>query len=42
MFADAGFDMIGLDFKGFGLSEGPRALITSEVEFLTDGAEFVK
>ena len=49
MFADQGYDFIGMDYKGYGRSEGQRRLIKNldllyeeELEFLLKAREFYK
>lgn len=39
--ADNGYDVVGYDYKGFGLSEGKRAFILNEQTFIDDGFNFV-
>ena len=40
LFVDQGYDFIGMDFKGFGYSEGTRGLIESREDFYQEGYEF--
>ena len=49
MYADQGYDFIGMDYKGYGRSEGQRRLIKNldllyeeELEFLLKAREFYK
>lgn len=41
LFVDQGYDVIGMDFKGFGHSEGLRGFIADRDEFYEEGYQFV-
>jgi pimeloyl-ACP methyl ester carboxylesterase len=41
-FVEAGYDVIGMDYKGFGHSEGLRGFINDRNEFYDNGYQFVK
>ena len=41
VFAQQGYDFVGFDHRGFGLSEGERGLIPSAEEHLEDSRRFV-
>ena len=40
-YSDAGYEVFGYNYKGFGHSEGTRGLIDSSDSFLQDGYNFV-
>lgn len=40
-FSEHGFDVVGYDYPGFGLSEGPRGVINDADAFVNDGIEFI-
>lgn len=40
-FAEHGYDVVGYDYPGFGLSEGPRGEIHNSEYFIQDGIEFI-
>lgn len=41
-FVEQGYDVIGMDYKGFGHSEGIRGLIADRHQFYDDGYQFIK
>jgi len=41
IFQEQGFDVIGMDFKGFGHSEGLRGFIEDRADFYEEGFDFV-
>ena len=42
LFVEQGYDVIGMDFKGFGHSAGLRGFINDRNEFYDNGFQFVK
>ena len=40
-YQSAGYEVIGFDMRGFGESEGPRALITNPQDMLDDSVRFI-
>jgi len=41
LYHDQGYDVIGMDYKGFGYSEGVRGRIESRADFYDDGYQFI-
>ena len=42
LYRDQGYEVIGMDYKGFGHSEGVRGRIESREDFYEDGFQFIQ